>query len=96
MRGRSKKNVREASPQTCRSMKKVGRRCSREIPLQPLERTVVMQVVNLKLMEDCGGADTHSAAEDPTPEHGEVPQRKLQFVESPCWSRLLTRPPVAP
>ena len=34
----------------------------REIPLQPVVKTMVTQVVPLQPVEDCGGADIHTAA----------------------------------
>ena len=49
----------------------------REIPLQPLVKTMVRQAVPLQPMEVHGGADIHlQPVEDPTPE--QVPaQRRL-------------------
>ena len=50
-----------------------GRRCSRcrsrEIPLQPVVKTMVRQAVPLQPMEVHGGADLHlQPVEDPMPE----------------------------
>ena len=40
-----------------------------EIPLLPMVKTLVIQVVPLQHMEDHGGADIHlQTLEDPTPE----------------------------
>ena len=44
------------------------------IPLQPVEKTTVKQVVPLQPMEDYGGADIHlQPVKDPTPEQMEMP-----------------------
>ncbi|GAB0181460.1 acid sphingomyelinase-like phosphodiesterase 3b [Grus japonensis] len=44
-----------------------------EIPLQPMEKTMVRQAVPLQPMEDVGGADIHvQPMEDPTPEQMEA------------------------
>ena len=64
-----------------------------EIPLQPLVKTMVMQVVPLQPMEVHGGADIHlQPMEDPTPEQADVPEGGCSPVGSPCWSRLLAGP----
>ncbi|GAB0177162.1 epimerase family protein SDR39U1 [Grus japonensis] len=48
-----------------------------EIPLQPLEKTMVRQAVPLQTMEVHGGADIHlRPVENPTPEQVEA-QRRL-------------------
>jgi len=48
-----------------------------EIPLQPMEKTMVRQVVPLQPMEAHGGADTHlQPMEDHTPEQVDA-QRRL-------------------
>jgi len=56
-------------------MKKEGMRCSRDqIPLQPLEKTMVRQAVPLQPMEDHGGEDIHlQPVEDPMLEQVDVP-----------------------
>ncbi|GAB0180448.1 AN1-type zinc finger protein 5-like [Grus japonensis] len=67
-----------------------------EIPLQPMEKTMVRQAVPLQPMEDDGGADIHlQPMEDPTPEQVETPEGGCDPVGSPRWSRLLAGP-VAP
>jgi len=44
-----------------------------EIPLQPLVKTIVMQIVPLQLMKVHSGAEIHlKIMEDPTPEQVEV------------------------
>ncbi|GAB0202867.1 hypothetical protein GRJ2_002752300 [Grus japonensis] len=61
-----------------------------EVPLQPLEKTMVRQAVPLQPMEDDGGADIHlQPMEDPTLEQVEAPEEGCDPVGSPCWSRLL-------
>ncbi|GAB0180652.1 acid sphingomyelinase-like phosphodiesterase 3b [Grus japonensis] len=45
-----------------------------EIPLQPVEKTMVRQAVPLQPMEDDGGADIHlQPMESPTPEQVDIP-----------------------
>jgi len=64
-----------------------------DIPLQPVERTVVRQAVPLQPMEVHGGADLHlQPMEDPTPEQVDVPKGGCDSMESPRWSRLLPGP----
>ena len=46
-----------------------------EIPLQPVVKTMVMQVVLLEPMEVHGGSDMHlQPTENPTPEQVDVPE----------------------
>ncbi|GAB0187156.1 epimerase family protein SDR39U1 [Grus japonensis] len=67
-----------------------------EIPLQPLEKTMVRQAVPLQPMEVYGGADIYlQPLEDPTPEQVDAPKGGCDPVGSPRWSRLLAGP-VAP
>jgi len=67
-----------------------------EVPLQPVEQTMVRQAVPLQPMEVHGGADIHlQLMEDPTPEQVDVPEGGSDPVGSLCWSRLLAGP-VAP
>ncbi|GAB0188319.1 hypothetical protein GRJ2_001297200 [Grus japonensis] len=67
-----------------------------EIPLQPMEKTVVRQAVPLQPMQDDGGADIHlQLMEDPTPEQVDAPKGSCDPGGSLCWSRLLAGP-VAP
>ncbi|GAB0176233.1 AN1-type zinc finger protein 5-like [Grus japonensis] len=67
-----------------------------EIPLQPLEKTMVRQAVPLQPMEVDGGADIHlQPMEDPMPEQVEAPEGGCDLVGSLSWSRLLAGP-VAP
>jgi len=61
-----------------------------EVPLQPMEQTMVRQAVPLQPMEVHEGAKTHlQPREDPTPEQGDVPEGGCGPVEIPRWSRLL-------
>ena len=61
-----------------------------EIPLQPMEKTLVRQAVPLQPMEVHGGAEIHlQPVEDLTPEQVDVPKGGCGPVESLCWSRLL-------
>ncbi|GAB0176467.1 AN1-type zinc finger protein 5-like [Grus japonensis] len=67
-----------------------------EIPLQPMEKAMVRQVVSLQPMEVNGGADIHlQPLEDPTPEQVDAPKGGCDPMESPHWRRLQARP-VAP
>ena len=48
----------------------------REIPLQPVGKTMVRQAVPLQPMDVHGGADIHlQPVEDPTPEQGDARRR---------------------
>ncbi|GAB0203478.1 acid sphingomyelinase-like phosphodiesterase 3b [Grus japonensis] len=80
-----------------------------EIPLQPVEKTMVRQTVPLQPVEVHGGADIHlqpvevhggadihlQPMEDPTPEQVETPEGGCDPVGSLHWSKLLAGP-VAP
>ncbi|GAB0183808.1 AN1-type zinc finger protein 5-like [Grus japonensis] len=67
-----------------------------EIPLQPLEKTMVRQAVPLQPVDVDGGADIHlQPMEDPTLEQVDAPEGGCDPVGSPHWSRLLAGP-VAP
>lgn len=72
--------MRAVTVQTPRSVKE-GRRCSRyhtEVPLQPVDRTIVMLSVPLQ------------PREEPMLEQVDVPRRKMQLVEkNPSWSRFV-------
>jgi len=47
-----------------------------EIPLQPVEKTLVRQAMPLQPMEVCGGADIHlQPRENPTPEQEDGKKR---------------------
>ncbi|GAB0190217.1 acid sphingomyelinase-like phosphodiesterase 3b [Grus japonensis] len=64
-----------------------------EIPLQPVEKTMVKQAVPLQPMEVHSGADIHlQPVEDPTPEQVDVSEGGCDSVESLHWSRLLSGP----
>ncbi|GAB0184906.1 epimerase family protein SDR39U1 [Grus japonensis] len=77
-----------------------------EIPLQPVEKTMVRQAVHLQPMEVDGGADIHlqpmkvdggadihlQPMEDPMLEQVEASEGGYDPVGSPCWSRLLAIP----
>ncbi|GAB0176617.1 anoctamin-4 [Grus japonensis] len=64
-----------------------------EIPLQPLEKTIVRQAVPLQPMEVHSGADIHlQPVEDPMLEQVEAPEGDCDPVGSLCWSRLLAGP----
>jgi len=61
-----------------------------EIPLQPLEKTMVRQAVPLQSMKVKGVADIHlQPVEDPTLEQVEVPEGGCDYMKTPCWSLLL-------
>ena len=70
--------MRETTLQTPRSAKKEGEEVlqapeQREIPLQPVVKTMVRQAVPLQPMDVHGGADIHlQPVEDPTPEQGDA------------------------
>ena len=67
-----------------------------EIPLQPLEKTMVRQAVPQQPMEVNSGADIHlQPTEDPMTEQVDAPKGGCDPMGSPCWSRLLAGP-VAP
>ncbi|GAB0183371.1 hypothetical protein GRJ2_000802400 [Grus japonensis] len=67
-----------------------------EIPLQPVEKTMVRQAVPLQTMEVYSGANIHlQPMEDITLEEVEAPEGGCDPVGSPRWSRLLAGP-VAP
>ena len=54
-----------------------------EVPLQPMEKTMVSQAVSLQSMEAHGGADTHlQPREDPTLEQVDVPKGGCDPMES--------------
>ncbi|GAB0179406.1 hypothetical protein GRJ2_000405900 [Grus japonensis] len=64
-----------------------------EIPLQPVDKTMVRQAVPLQTMEVNGGADIHlQPVGDPMPEQVDAPKGGCDPVESPHWSRLLAGP----
>ncbi|KAK4827692.1 hypothetical protein QYF61_020826 [Mycteria americana] len=64
-----------------------------EIPLQPVEKTMVRQVVRLQPMEVHGGADIYlQPMEDPMLEQVDMPKKGYDPTDSPCWSRLLAGP----
>lgn len=78
VRERNRKNVRERTLQTTRSVKKElgggSPSAKAEIPLQPVKKTMVTQVVSLQPMEDHAAADIHSQpVEDPSLEQVDVP-----------------------
>jgi len=61
-----------------------------EILLQPMEKTMVKQVVFLQSVENHARADVHTEAHGgPHDKAGGYALRKLQLVESPCRSRIL-------
>ncbi|KAM9591242.1 uncharacterized protein ACIBXB_006115 [Morphnus guianensis] len=63
-----------------------------EIPLQPVVKTMVRQVVPLQPMEVNGGADIHlQPLEDPTPEQVDVPDGGCDPIRRPRWSRFSGR-----
>ena len=90
--------MRETTPQTPRSVKKEEEEVlqapeQREIPLQPVVKTVVRQAVPLQPMEVHGGADIHlQPVEDPMPEQVDEPKGGCEPVGSLRWSRLLAGP----
>ncbi|GAB0184620.1 hypothetical protein GRJ2_000927300 [Grus japonensis] len=64
-----------------------------EIPLQPMEKTMVRQTVPLQPMEVNGGADIHlQPVENPTLEQVETPEGGCDPMGSPHWSKLLAGP----
>jgi len=64
-----------------------------EIPLQPIEKTMVRQAVPLKPMEVHGGADIHlQPVEEHMPEQVDVPEGGCDPGGSSRWSRLLPGP----
>ncbi|GAB0177871.1 hypothetical protein GRJ2_000252400 [Grus japonensis] len=64
-----------------------------EIPLQPMEKTMVRQAVPLQPMEVDGEQRFHlQPMENSTPEHMETPNGGCDPVGSPHWSRLLAGP----
>ncbi|GAB0181411.1 hypothetical protein GRJ2_000606400 [Grus japonensis] len=64
-----------------------------EIPLQPLEKTMVRQAVPLQPMKVHGRADIHlQPMEDPVLEQVKTPEGGCDSVGSPHWSRLLAGP----
>ncbi|GAB0207086.1 hypothetical protein GRJ2_003174200 [Grus japonensis] len=64
-----------------------------EIPLQPMEKTMVRQAVPLQPLEDDGGADIHlQPMEDPMLEQLKIPEGGCDPMGSPHWSRLLAGP----
>ncbi|GAB0192682.1 hypothetical protein GRJ2_001733500 [Grus japonensis] len=66
-----------------------------EIPLQPVEKTMVRQAIPLQPMEDDDGADIHlQPVEDPTSEQVDALTGGCDPMGSLCWSRLLAGPVV--
>jgi len=64
-----------------------------EIPLQPVEQTMVRQAAPLQPMEVHGGADLHLQPVEGTPRRSRgMPEGVCDPVGSPCWSRLLAGP----
>ncbi|GAB0178424.1 hypothetical protein GRJ2_000307700 [Grus japonensis] len=64
-----------------------------EIPLQPLEKTMVRQAVPLQPMEVDGEADIHlQPMEDPMPEQVEAPEGCSDPLGNARWSKLLADP----
>ncbi|GAB0186400.1 hypothetical protein GRJ2_001105300 [Grus japonensis] len=64
-----------------------------EIPLQPMEKTMVRQAVPLQPMEVNDGADIHlHPMEDPTLEQVDAPKGGCDPMGRPCWIRLLAGP----
>lgn len=56
-----------------------------QIPLQPMMKTMVRQVVRLQLMEAHGRADLHlQPAKDPTPKGADAPKEGCDHVRSLC------------
>jgi len=63
-----------------------------EIPLQPVEQTMVRQAVPLQPMEVHGGADPHlQPREDPMLEQEDASKGGCDPVGSPHWSRFAGR-----
>ncbi|GAB0179334.1 acid sphingomyelinase-like phosphodiesterase 3b [Grus japonensis] len=63
-----------------------------EIPLQPVEKTMVRQAVPRQPMEVHGGADSHlQPMEDPMPEQVDAPEGGCDPVGSPRWGRFAGR-----
>ena len=72
--------MREMTLQTARSVKKKGGggapRTGAEVPLQPMEKTMVRQALPLQPMEVHSGADLHlRPMQDPTPEQVDCRRR---------------------
>ena len=64
-----------------------------EIPLQPMEKTMVRQAVPLQPMEDDGGADIHlQPVEDLMPEQAETPKEAVTPWETQAGAGLLAGP----
>ncbi|GAB0195124.1 hypothetical protein GRJ2_001977700 [Grus japonensis] len=64
-----------------------------EIPLQPMEKTMVRQAVPLQPMEDDGGAQISTCSLWRTPRWSRwMPKGGCDPVGSPHWSRLLVGP----
>ncbi|PKU42447.1 hypothetical protein llap_7247 [Limosa lapponica baueri] len=62
------------------------------MPLQPMEKTVVKQVVLLQLMDDHSGADIHTAAcGEPHTGAGGRALKEAAAHEKPFRSRFLAR-----
>ena len=78
--------MRERTLQTPRSAKKEGEEVfplPEQIPLQPVVKTMVKQVVPLQPVEVHGGAHIHlQPAEDPTPEQVDALEGGCDPVES--------------
>ena len=78
--------MRERTLQTPRSAKKEGEEVfplPEQIPLQPVVKTMVKQVVPLQPVEVHGGAHIHlQLAEDPTPEQVDALEGGCDPVES--------------
>jgi len=62
-------------------------------PLQPMEKTMVMQAVPLQPMEVHSGADIHLQPVEWTPRWSRcMPEVGCDPMGSPCWSRLMAGP----
>ncbi|OPJ71307.1 hypothetical protein AV530_018619 [Patagioenas fasciata monilis] len=64
-----------------------------EIPLQPMVKTMIKQVVLLQPTEVHSGVDIHlQPVEDLMLEQMDEPEGGCDAMESPCWNRLLAGP----
>ncbi|OPJ89816.1 hypothetical protein AV530_017824 [Patagioenas fasciata monilis] len=66
---------------------------SQIVPLQPMAKTMVRQAVPLKPMDVHSGADIHlQPMEEPMVEQVDGPEAGCDLVENPHWSGLLAGP----
>lgn len=84
MAERRVRKMQEKILQTPRSAKRDERTCSR-----PMEKTMVSKAAPLQPMKDHGVTHSHGSLWRSHTRASRESMRRLELMESPCWSRVL-------